>query len=145
MSPQHQFENQPNVADARWTFGGRTADVGPMSNRDWSDVRLKLGRSNRQPFPAFWTMFCQTFYHPSTRLVLLIISYIMFPISNITFDVLKMSRYYHIPKHILGHAEKHAEKHDIPMTSLKHQCNLTVRNKMFLSVQIIANINLSGF
>ena len=124
MSAQRHFDQRANVAnvgpmlgrlraDVEATLGRHRADIEPTSGRRCADVFANICR----PFLQLFANLLPTFH---------CYSHIMFHKLYIIFDVLKMSRRYHIPKHILVCVLKH----DIPMTSSRHQGIMSVTSQI---------------
>ncbi len=124
MLAQHQFVCSPNIAIVGLTSAPHRSNIGMTLDQHSADIVATLGQRFgdvgptifANDLPSFWSPFCQLFSDLSPTFSCWY-SYIMFPILNIDFDVLRISRKYYIPMHVLVPALKH----DIPMTSSRHQ------------------------
>ena len=138
-SAQRRFVRQLSVSDVGPMLDQRQANNGAMLPQPPANVGVTLAQRLcdigltyfANILPTFWS----TFYQLSADRLPTFgwwYSHVMFLTLNIIFNVLKMSRKYHISKHILVHALKH----DIPMTSLRYQGNMSVTSQT-LSLLVI--------
>ncbi len=126
---QHR-QRWPNVGP---TLAQCRPNVGAMLGQPSANVGATLGRRLGDVGPTF---FCQhfanvlgdffpPFFRPFTNFWLLIFPYNVHHVRHI-FDSSKMCRKCQISRHVLVHALKH----DIPMTSLRHQGNMSVTSQI---------------